>query len=71
MRAICAWRKQAESPVRGKFTPVWWIVEVEEREERYRRGHFLRTGAAVLERAACTARVCGRRKECGLVSIVE
>lgn len=44
MRAICAKGKQAESPVRGKFTPVWWGAEVEERQELCCRGHSLRTG---------------------------
>ena len=28
--------KQAESPVRGKFTLVWWGAEVEERQDRCR-----------------------------------
>ena len=31
MKVICARGKQAESPVRGKFTLVWWGAEVEER----------------------------------------
>lgn len=63
MRAICARGKQAESPVRGKFTLVWWRAEVEERQERRRRGHSLRTGAALPEGAACAARARERRRE--------
>lgn len=54
-RAICVRGKQAESPVRGKFTPVWLGAEVEERKERSCRGHSGSTGAAVPFRAACAA----------------
>lgn len=58
MRAICVRGKQAESPVRGKFTLVWWGAEVEERRDRCCRGQSYRTGAAVPERAACSAGTC-------------
>lgn len=57
MRAICTRGKQAESPVRGKFTPVWWGAEVEERQDRCRRGQSPRTGAAAAERAVRAAGV--------------
>ena len=50
MRAICVRGKQAESPVRGKFTLVWWREEVEERQDRCCRGQSPRTGAAEPER---------------------
>lgn len=55
VRAICARGKQAESPVRGKFTLVWWGAGVEERQDWCYRGHSPETGAAVLERAAVCA----------------
>lgn len=55
MRAICARGKQAESPVRGKFTLVWWGPEVEERRDRCCPGQSHRTGVGVPQRAACAA----------------
>lgn len=57
MKAICARGKQAESPVRGKFTLVWWGTEVEERQDQCCRGHSPRTRVAVLKTAVCAARV--------------
>lgn len=50
MRAICARGKQAESPVRGKFTRVWQGAEVEERQDRCCRGQSPWTGARERER---------------------
>lgn len=55
MRAIYARGKQAESPVRGKFTPVWWEAEVKERRDRCCRGQSTRTEAALPERAVYAA----------------
>lgn len=63
MRAICARGKQAESPVRGKFTLVWWGAEVEERQDRCCRGQSPRTGATVPERAVCVLLVPEREEE--------
>lgn len=51
MRTIYARGKQAESPVRGKFT-VWFGAEVEERKENCSRGQCVGTG---LHRATCAA----------------
>lgn len=41
--------KQAESPVRGKFTLVWWEAGVEERKIRCCRGYSQRARETVAE----------------------
>lgn len=63
MRTIYARGKQAESPVRGKFTLVWWGAEVEEKRLRCCRGHSVRTGAAVAERELHVLPVPKREQE--------
>lgn len=63
MKAICARGKQAESPVRGKFTLVWCGGEVEERRDQSCWGQSPRTGAAVPERAVCAAGAWENKKK--------
>lgn len=63
MRVICARGKQAESPVRGKFTLVWWGAEIEERRDWCCRGQSHRTGgSSARERAACASGAWAQRK---------
>lgn len=52
MSVICVRGKRAESPVRGKFTLVWWGAEVEERQSWCSGGQSVVGGGA---ETACTA----------------
>lgn len=62
MRTIYARGKQAESPVRGKFT-VWFGAELEERRGSCSRGQSVGTGPAAPHRShMCCLYLNGKKK---------